>query len=124
MPKQEFTPESFSAAWLEFIEQLTGEGPRIVSMFKSVKPEFEDENTIIIHLHNATQKDIFILNYKPRLINFLGSRFIIPGLDIQTTVDKIENEDVLYTDDQKQNYLLNKYPALREMKKNFNLDIP
>lgn len=122
--KQEFTPEALSAAWVEFTEQLTGEGPRIVSMLKSVKPEFDNENTVIIHLHNATQKDIFILNYRPRLVNFLESRFIIPELDIQTTVDKIDNEDVLYTDDQKQSYLLNKYPALREMKKIFNLDLP
>jgi hypothetical protein len=29
----------------------------------------------------------------------------------------------LYSDDQKLNYLINKYPILKDMKKTFNLDI-
>jgi DNA polymerase-3 subunit gamma/tau len=122
--KTEFTPESFYPAWDEFVSQLSGEGTRIVSMFKSIKPEFENEGIIRIHLKNAAQKDIFILNYKPRLIGFLESRFISPGIDIETTVDLSDDNEVLYTDEQKSTYLFNKYPALKEMKKTFNLDLP
>ena len=122
--RAEFTPEAFNAAWQEFVEQLNGEGPRIISMFKSVKTEFEDQNTIKIHFHNATQKDTFVLNYKQRLVNFLERKFIVPELDIQNVVDQSENENVLYSDEQKLNYLFNKYPSLKEMKKIFNLDLP
>lgn len=122
--REEFTPEAFMKAWQDFIEQLNGEGTRIVSMFKTIKTEFENDSVIKVHLHNATQKDTFVINYKPRLINFLQSRFIVPELDIQTVVDHSETEDILYTDEQKQNYLFNKFPALKEMKKTFNLDIP
>ena len=122
--KTEFTPSSLEEAWGEFTEKLSGDGTRIVAMFNSIKPEFENGNLIRIHLHNATQKDTFILNYKQRLINFLVNRFIIPELEIETIVDQSENEDVLYTDEQKSSFLLNKYPSLKEMKKTFNLDIP
>lgn len=122
--KKEFTPASLEEAWKEFTEQLNGEGTRIVAMFNSIKPEFENTGNIKIHLHNATQKDTFILNYKQRLINFLENRFIIQELDIETIVEQSEKENVLYTDEQKSGFLLNKYPSLKEMKKTFNLDIP
>jgi len=121
--KVEFNPEAFNESWQEFLTSLNGEGTRIVSMFNTIKPEVENDQTIKIHLSNATQKDTFILNYKQRLINFLESRFILSGLDIETSVDLTETTDILYTDEQKYNYLFNKFPIMKEMKKNFNLDI-
>jgi DNA polymerase III subunit gamma/tau len=121
--KVEFNPEAFNESWQEFLASLNGEGTRIVSMFNTIKPEVENDQTIKIHLSNATQKDTFILNYRQRLINFLESRFILSGLDIETTVDLTETTDILYTDEQKYNYLFNKFPIMKEMKKNFNLDI-
>lgn len=121
--KENFTPAAFDIAWQEFTNQLNGEGTRIVSMFKSIKPELENDRTIRIHLNNAAQKDTFILNYKPRLISFLQNRFMTGDIDIETTVDLSESSEILYSDDQKLNYLVNKYPILKEMKKIFNLDI-
>ena len=76
-PKEEFNPESFEAAWQEFTDQLKGEGTRIVSMFKSIRPEVENDQTIKIHLSNAAQKDTFILNYKQKLVNFSGEQIHI-----------------------------------------------
>ena len=121
--KEEFTPEAFEVAWQEFTEQLKGEGTRIISMFKSIRPEFDNEQTIKIHLNNAAQKDIFILNYRPKLVTWLENRFEMKEIDIETTVDLSESNEVLYSDEQKLNYLSNKYPILKEMKKTFNLDI-
>ena len=123
VPKEELTPEAFDLAWIEFTEKLKGEGTRIISMFKSIKPEFENDQTIKIHLSNAAQKDTFLLNYKQRLITFLEGRFIVPAIDIETAIDLTSTNDILYTDEQKANYLFNKYPILKDMKKTFNLDI-
>jgi DNA polymerase-3 subunit gamma/tau len=121
--KVEFRPEVFETAWNEFTDQLKGEGTRIISMFKSIKPEVENNQTIKIHLSNAAQKDTFLQNYKQRLITFLENKFILSGIDIETVVDLSETNGILYTDDQKYNYLFTKYPILKEMKKTFNLDI-
>jgi DNA polymerase-3 subunit gamma/tau len=118
-----FTAEAFEKCWPDFVSQLNGEGPRIVSMLKSIKPEVENDQTIRIHLSNATQKDTFIANYRQRLLSFLQNRFILPEIDIETTVDSTDSNNILYTDEQRYNYLFNKYPVLKEMKKNFNLDI-
>ena len=123
MARDKFSSETLEAAWNEFVTQLSGEGTRIISMFKSINPEVENDQTIRIHLSNAAQKDTFVLNYKQRLINFLQNKFILPEIEIETTVDFSETNEILYSDEQKFNYLFNKYPILKEMKKNFNLDI-
>jgi DNA polymerase III subunit gamma/tau len=122
-PREEFTREGFNAAWQDFTGQLQGEGTRIVSMFKTIRPEIENDKTIRIHLNNAAQKDIFVLNYRPRLVAFLESKFYMDDIDIETAVDESEANNVLYSDEQKLNHLVNKYPVLKEMKKTFNLDI-
>jgi len=122
-PKAEFSPVAFESAWQEFTGQVRGDGTRIISMFKSIKPDVENDQTIKIHLSNATQKDIFLQNYKQKLINFLENKFTLKGIDIETTVDLVETNEILYTDDQKYEYLFTKFPILKEMKRTFNLDI-
>jgi len=122
-PREEFSLDAFEAAWQEFTESLKGDGNRIISMFKSVKPEVENDQLIKIHLSNAAQKDLFNLNYKQKLISFLEARFTINDLDIESIVDLSETNEILYTDEQKYNYLVSKYPALKDIKKAFNLDI-
>ncbi len=119
----EFSSDAFSAAWQEFVDKLKGEGTRIVSMFKSIQPEMEDEHTIRIHLSNAAQRDLFIQDYKPKLTGFLETKFMIRDLDIETSVDLSEANEMPYTDEQKYNYMQGKYPVLSDFRKAFNLDI-
>ncbi len=122
--KVEMNGDTLQSAWKEFVENLKGEGPRIISMFKSIRPEMEDEHTVRIHLTNAAQKDLFILNYRQKLSGFMENKFLVSDLDIETSIDLSETNELLYTDEQKYNYLLSKYPVLKEFKKAFNLDLP
>jgi len=121
--KAELNLESLEKAWQEFTDQMGGEGARIKSMFKSIMPEMENNQVIKIHLSNATQKDTFVQFYKQKLITFLERKFFLQDIDIETIVDLSETNEIIYSDDQKYNYLFNKYPILKDMKKNFNLDI-
>jgi DNA polymerase III subunit gamma/tau len=121
--KEKLTIESLAVAWTEFSEGLKNEGPRIISMFKSIVPELDDERTLKIHLHNAAQKDLFVQNYKQRFALYLENRFESEGLDIETLVDQSETNEVIYGDDQKLAHLQSKYPILKDFKKAFNLDI-
>jgi hypothetical protein len=52
----------------------------------------------------------------------MENKFQVTDLDIETSVDLSESNEVLYTDEQKYNYLQAKYPILKEFKKAFNLD--
>lgn len=121
--KLEFNSNNFSAVWQEFVNDLKGEGTRIISMFKTIIPEMADEHTVKIHLSNAAQKDTFVLNYKQKLETFLINRFMVSELEVETTIDQSDTNEMLYSDEQKYNYLQNKYPALKDFKKTFNLDI-
>jgi DNA polymerase-3 subunit gamma/tau len=121
--KVEFSREAFDIAWQEFLDHIKGEGTRIVSMFKSITPEVENDKNIKIHLSNTDQKETFVLNYKHKLIAFLENKFIISEIDIESIVDEAPATDILYTDEQKFNFLFNKYPVLKEMKRTFNLDL-
>ncbi|HBC80323.1 MAG TPA: DNA polymerase III subunit gamma/tau [Bacteroidales bacterium] len=120
---EELNNLSFEKAWNEFTDSLRGEGTRIISMFKSVRTEVENDQSIRIHLSNAAQKDLFVQNYKQKLISFLSNRFNPKEFDIEAVVDLSEKNEMLYSDEQKYNYLVAKYPGLKDFKKAFNLDI-
>jgi hypothetical protein len=92
-------------------------------MFNSVTTEVENDQSIRIHLSNAAQKDLFVKNYKQKLASFMMNRFNSKEIDIETVVDLSEKNEVLYSDEQKYNYLVSKYPGLKDFKKAFNLDI-
>jgi DNA polymerase III subunit gamma/tau len=120
---QELSPAAFEKVWTEFTGQLKSDGPRVISMFKSIRTEVDSDKTIRIRLTNAAQKDLFNQNYRQKLLGFLSTRLDMGGADIETVVDLSETNDILYSDEQKYNYLSNKYPELRNFRKAFNLDI-
>jgi DNA polymerase III alpha subunit (gram-positive type) len=120
---QEFSQENFNTAWNDFTEHIRVDGTRIVSMFKSIRTELDNDDIIRIHFGNATQKDLFVQNYKQKVISFMNNRFGTRDIDVETVVDISENNEILYSDEQKFNYLVTKYPELKEFKKAFNLDI-
>jgi len=122
-PPEEFNALSFEIAWNEFTDLLKGDGTRVISMFKSVKTEVDNDHVIKIHLSNAAQKDLFIQNYKQKLVSFLNKKFKSQDIDIGTVVDLSDTNEILYSDEQKYNYLVSKYPELKDFKKAFNLDI-
>lgn len=117
-----FSPDKFMDLWNKFSEDVKRDGPRIASMFKSIKPEVHPDNTITIHLSNVDQCDLFSRNYKQRLVALLASRFSSDKLSVEAKVDMAETNGIIYSDEQKYNFLVNKYPSLKEIRKTFNLD--
>ncbi len=122
-PFEEFSAQNFEKAWTEFAGHIKGDGTRVISMFKSIKTELENDHIIRLHLTNAAQKDLFTHNYSQKLLGFLNKRFLMKDIDIETVVDQTETNEILYSDEQKYNYLVSKYPELKDFKKAFNLDI-
>jgi DNA polymerase-3 subunit gamma/tau len=121
--REEFNVLSLEKAWNEFTDLLKGDGARVISMFKTIKTEVDNDHVIKIHLSNAAQKDLFVQNYRQKLVSFLNKRFKSHDIDIDTIVDLSDTNEILYSDEQKYNYLVSKYPELKDLKKAFNLDI-
>jgi DNA polymerase III subunit gamma/tau len=120
--KLQLTEESFSLVWKEFTEEVISDGPRVASMFKSIKPELQNEGKVFLHLSNAAQRDMFDQAYKQKLTLYIESRTNEKKINIETIVDLSEANEILYSDEQKFNYLSTKFPVIKEIKKAFNLD--
>lgn len=120
---EEFNANNFEKAWAEFTGHIKGDGTRIISMFKAIKTEVENDHIIRLHLSNAAQKDLFVHDYRQKLLGFLNKKFLMKDIDIETVVDPTETNELLYSDEQKYNYLVSKYPELKDFRKAFNLDI-
>ena len=91
-------------------------------MFKSIRTELHPDGPITLHLSNSAQRDSFNQTYKPILSQFLEKRFRVENIEIESVVDLSESESIIYSDEQKYNHLSTKYPALKEIRKAFNLD--
>jgi DNA polymerase-3 subunit gamma/tau len=117
-----FDQEKFNLAWKQFSEQVQSDGPRVTSMFKSILPELHPDNSIVIHLSNTTQQDMFARNYKHKLTGFLEEEFNVKDINIELIVDLTQTDGIIYSDEQKYNHLATKNPGLKDIRKTFNLD--
>jgi DNA polymerase-3 subunit gamma/tau len=118
----ELTADTFKGAWEQFINDIRPDGVRVTSMFKSVRTEVHPDKTITLHLSNAAQCDIFLKSYKLRLISFLERIFGPAVVNIEAVVDTAETEGIIYSDEQKYNHLVSRFPGLKDIRKAFNLD--
>jgi hypothetical protein len=55
-------------------------------------------------------------------MNWLESRFNMRGIPVEAIVDQAEADGIIYSDEQKYNFLISKYPAVKDARKAFNLD--
>ena len=121
-PDLEFTAEELREAWTSFAEEIKEESPRISVTLSSVTPELLADKTVLLKLDNLTLKETFDHNFKPRLEGHLRRTLRNGSLRLQTTVEATERGEILYSPEQKFNHLAAKNPALRDLKKTFNLD--
>ncbi len=118
----EFSSEELRDAWNSFAEEIREESPRISVTLSSVTPELLDDKTVLLKLDNLILKETFDNNFKPRLEGHLRRTLRNGSLRLQTNVEATERGEILYSPEQKFNHLAARNPALRELKKTFNLD--
>ncbi|NMC41823.1 MAG: DNA polymerase III subunit gamma/tau, partial [Bacteroidales bacterium] len=116
------TGAEFEKVWKSVCEKFRGEGPRISGMFKSIKHEVHDDNVVTLHLNNIPQRDFFNNNYKLKVISMLEEVFGRASFTMEVVVDNSESDGIIYSDEQKYNFLSSRYPMIKELRKTFNLD--
>jgi DNA polymerase-3 subunit gamma/tau len=119
---RDFTPEELRNAWNSFADDIKEESPRISVTLTAVTPELLPDRTILLKLDNLTLKEAFDNNFKPRLEGHLRRTLRNGTIQLQTTVEATERGEILYSSEQKFNHLAARNPALKELKKTFNLD--
>ncbi len=118
----EFSTVELAEAWSAFALQVKEESPRISVTLSSVTPALLPDNTVILKLDNSALKESFDHNFRARLEHFLRETLKNSSVNLKTTVEATERGEILYSDEQKFNHLASKNPALKDLKKTFNLD--
>ncbi len=119
---REFSADELTEAWRAFALQVKEESPRIAVTLSSATPDLLPGNSVILKLDNSALKELFDHNFRARLEHYLRETLQNSSLDLQTTVGATERGEILYSDEQKFNHLASKNPALKDLKKTFNLD--
>jgi len=119
---REFSNEELSEAWHAFALQVKEESPRISVTLSSSSPELLPGNTVNLKLDNSALRELFDHSFRARLEHYLRETLQNSSLNLRTTVEATERGEILYSDEQKFNHMASKNPALKDLKKTFNLD--
>jgi hypothetical protein len=113
-----FTSEQLSAKWKEFLE-LISDRPNLISTLSNL-PDLSDGNKLLLKIGNSVQEEEVRL-IKQELINFLRKELRNSGIELTTSIEKIESERTHLNDQEKMQILIQKNPELIELTKKFNL---
>ncbi len=116
---EQFTSEQLTAKWTEFLG-LISDRPNLVSTLSNV-PELTNGNKLLLKIGNSVQEED-VRQIKPELINFLRKELRNSGIELATSIEKIESERTHFNDSEKLQILMQKNPELFELKQKFNLD--
>lgn len=118
-----FFQEELNEKWIMFAEKLQVERPRISIVLKGHQPFLSDGYSIELLLDNTAQLDEFNKNVKNELTSFLKQELKNSFLNISARLDVQENgKKMIYTTEERFQYLSKKNPALNRLKQQFNLD--
>ena len=113
-----FTSEQLAAKWKEYLE-LISDRPNLVSTLASV-PELTEGNKLLLKIGNSAQEED-VRQIKPELIGFLRKELRNSGIELNTSVEKVESERTHLSDQEKLQILIQKNPELIELAQKFNL---
>ena len=91
------------------------------STIKANKPELSNDFSIFFKLNSKSQKKE-ILENKVALLSFLKKELNNDLIDIKIELNEKEAKELLYTEQEKLNYMINKKPELKKIIKSLDLD--
>ena len=119
--RKEFSFEELKKVWDKFAKAIKKAGRE--TDFAALKGELtlvEPEKAKLV-LTNKFQK-IAIESMKQDLLGYLRENLKNNFLELELEIQKIEEKDMRYTNKEKFDFMAEKYPHLKELKKRFDLD--
>jgi len=113
--------EALQTKWNEFTSWLKEEGREFD--YNALVQDFhlEAPHKIVLKLPNKSQQ-VAIDNIKQELLGFLRESLQNSHIDLECEVIKQKEENLIYTNKEKFEYLARKYPHLTELKRRLDLD--
>jgi len=100
------------------------DAPQLKSALSSREPKLNDNWSIEYDLDNEMQLQRLTLELKPKLLGYLRQEFKNESIEIAFLVSDVKDQkpSVPYTESEKWQALVEKYPALATLKTKFGLD--
>ena len=117
-----FSEEDLLDAWKNFV--VTIDTPQLKVALSAREPQLSGEWQIEYELDTELQYNRLTLDLKPKLLGYLRRHFNNEAIEIQFKISEgnSNTSDIPYTDSERWNSLVEKYPALATLKSKFGLD--
>jgi hypothetical protein len=117
---EDFSKDDLDKIWQEFVDIRKENGKDQEVMLLKEAYTLEDTK-VILKLSNEVLKYTFN-NIKVELQGFLRANLHNNKIVVDSIIEEIENEDMMYTNKEKFEHLAKKYPALKELQQKLGLD--
>ena len=122
-PKDQFSNEQLEAVWMKYAENVLQSGANLFyTIMKEAKPTRVGESEVHIRIGHVSGEAEF-MQQKQGLLKFLKESLNNYHLTIHYKVEELEQGDKLYTNRDKYEYLKQKFPAMEELRKRFDMDL-
>ncbi|MCK5102489.1 MAG: hypothetical protein KAR17_06725, partial [Cyclobacteriaceae bacterium] len=115
------TIEQLKVEWNEFAEKLKREGREREYNTLNHQVEFQKDLSIKLTLPNSFQS-LTIEGLQQELLTYLRTNLNNGKIQLITEIEKVEDKKMIYTNSEKFEFLAEKYPDLRDLKKRLDLD--
>ena len=122
---ENFTQEDLEIKWKIFADQIKSDRPRISGSLSNNLPKLEQGFVIEINFENSDLRDDFIKHTKMQLTTFLRKELFNNSITLKIVLEENDNNSkkMIYTPEEKYQYLLRKNPLLEKLKQLFNLEL-
>ncbi len=122
LPNETFAEEHFFMVWDEYIHLLHDQGERIfASVLNSKRPELS-QNRIHFTCSNKIMK-AELEKVRPKALQYLREKLNNYSLDFDIAINEEETSKLVYTNQEKYEYLREKNEAIAYLRKVFKLDL-
>ncbi len=117
-----FSLNDLREEWKNFVGSI--DAPQIKSALSAREPMLTENWNIEYELDTELQQNRITNDFKPKLLGFLRRQFKNDAIEIQfkVSVDAGQQPHIPYTDAERWNSLVERYPALADLKSKFGLD--
>ena len=118
-----FSQGELLESWKTFVTGIT-DAPQLKSALSAREPLLADKWIVEYELDTELQYNRLTLELKPKLLGFLRRQFENDAIEINFSVSEQINHqsNVPYTDQERWNLLVTKFPSLAGLKSKFGLD--
>ncbi len=123
--ENEFSQEELELKWRTFADLIQNERPRIAVSMRNKYPTVGSGFSIDLVLENEHLKEDFVASVKAPLLTYLRKELLNNSISLNISVKDHQNngKKMVYTPEDKFEYLVKKNPFVDKLKQQFNLEL-